>query len=184
MSSRDEKAFKILLERHIPVLIAYLAGKTRGPAETEDLVQDVLLAAVAQREDLRDIRSFSPWLMAIARNKLNYSYRKRERERRVFEERPGSSLTDVDRHIEAADPAFGPAQHAQSKELAEMVSKALGRLKEKYRIVLGLSLQQNYSLVEIAELLGLKHSTVRMQFRRGLALLRKDLQRHGISIGG
>jgi len=49
----------------------------------------------------------------------------------------------------------------------KMIKECLSQLKEKYRIILVLYMIEDYNHREISELLNLKESTVRNQYRRG-----------------
>lgn len=173
-----------MLERYTPVLIAYLSGRTRSVGEMEDLIQEVFLAALAKPGRLRDRDKLGAWLLGIARNKLNTLYRKRKLEYRFREDRGSSQPADRDFFAEVADPARHPDEEAQGEEIAGLVAEAIGRLSDKYRVVVSLCLQQHHSLAETSALLGLKQSTTRMRFRRGLEQVRKSLRDQGLGMDG
>src|ERR1700746_2394562 len=84
--SGDNAAYQRLLRAVTPVL---RAGARRGLAragqpvdQSEDIVQDILLAVHLKRHTWDVSAPFAPWLFAIARNKLIDALRRRGR--RVF----------------------------------------------------------------------------------------------------
>src|SRR5271156_4144957 len=84
--SGDSAAYHRLLKAVTPVL---RAGARRGLAragqpidQSEDVVQDILLAVHLKRHTWDANAPFAPWLFAIARNKLIDALRRRGR--RVF----------------------------------------------------------------------------------------------------
>src|SRR3974390_376235 len=84
--SGDSAAYHRLLRALTPVL---RAGARRGLAradqpvdQSEDIVQDILLAVHLKRHTWDTNAPFAPWLFAIARNKLIDALRRRGR--RVF----------------------------------------------------------------------------------------------------
>ena len=84
--SGDSGAYHRLLKALTPVL---RAGARRGLAragqpvdQSEDIVQDILLAVHLKRHTWDTNAPFAPWLFAIARNKLIDALRRRGR--RVF----------------------------------------------------------------------------------------------------
>src|SRR5487761_1639047 len=109
--SGDDAAYHRLLRAVTPVL---RAGARRGLAragqpvdQSEDVVQDILLAVHLKRHTWNADAPFAPWLFAIARNKLIDSLRKRGR--RAF--------VDIDDFAETlADPP--PPETASSGEVA------------------------------------------------------------------
>src|SRR5882672_8921226 len=70
----DAVAHSALLSRLSGHLRAYFKGQLnrirRGPAEAEDLVQEVLIAIHTRRDSYDRSEPFTPWLYAIARYKF------------------------------------------------------------------------------------------------------------------
>src|SRR5262245_34358442 len=68
----DAAAYSTLLRAAMPVIRNVVRGARGflGPADVEDLVQDVLLSLHAVRATYDPTRPFLPWLLAITRNRL------------------------------------------------------------------------------------------------------------------
>src|SRR5690349_14032797 len=77
----DDQAYRRLLVlvsgRLRAVVRRGLAAAGRGPAESEDIVQEALLAIHLKRESWDEQRPIEPWLHAIARHKLTDHLRRR-----------------------------------------------------------------------------------------------------------
>src|SRR5262245_15189619 len=74
----DQKAYRDVLETMTPFLRSYFErrlGKAHA-ADTEDLVQDTLLAVHTRRESYDQALPFTAWLHGIARYKLVDHFRR------------------------------------------------------------------------------------------------------------
>ena len=69
--------FETLLQEHYAPLERYVKFKIGNRHDAEDILQDVCLSAVQRFETLADKAAFKAWLIAIARNKVNDHYRKK-----------------------------------------------------------------------------------------------------------
>ena len=127
----------------------------RNDADCQDAVQEALLKAWAGREKLQNVQFFRTWLTRILINTCHDTLRKN---RRVV------SLDEVpEQGQEFPDP---------------VLSDALGRLPEKFRLPLMLCYSENMSYEEIGKALHLPVTTVQSRLRRGKIQLRKELENH------
>src|SRR5213078_5162399 len=109
--SGDDGAYHRLLRSVTPVLrAAARRGLSRAGQpvdQSEDIVQDILLAVHLKRHTWDANAPFAPWLFAIARNKLIDSLRRRGR--RIF--------VDIDEFAETL-PGEVPEETASPAEVA------------------------------------------------------------------
>ena len=107
----DSAAYHRLLKAVTPVLRAAarrgLARAGQPVDQSEDIVQDILLAVHLKRHTWDVTAPFAPWLFAIARNKLIDALRRRGR--RIF--------VDIDDFAETL-PGEAPAETASASEVA------------------------------------------------------------------
>ena len=107
----DSAAYHRLLRAVTPVLRAAarrgLARAGQPVDQSEDIVQDILLAVHLKRHTWDVSAPFAPWLFAIARNKLIDALRRRGR--RIF--------VDIDDFAETL-PGEAPAEAASASEVA------------------------------------------------------------------
>jgi len=149
----DRAAFGALYRKYAPTIHGILLSRVPRQ-ETDDLVQDVFLAAMHSLSRLRDDAAFPGWLAAIARNRAN------DHRRRAA---PTIELSDEI----AAETSGG--------EDALAVLAAIRSLPEAYRETLMLRLVEGMTGDEIAARTGLTSASVRVNLHRGMKQLREKL---------
>lgn len=151
-----------LMER--PLL--YYAAKLTGNTETAlDVLQDVWLKVVRGIRSLRDPASLRPWLYRITHG-IAVDRVRREYSRERAEE---AHLAGCE---EAAEPAFTGAD-------AFVLHDALNELDLKHREVLVLHFLEDFSLAEIAEVVGCSEGTVKSRIHYAKKTVKEILQRGG-----
>jgi RNA polymerase sigma-70 factor, ECF subfamily len=155
--SGDDAAYDRLLKAVTPVL---RAGARRGLAragqplnQSEDIVQDILLAVHLKRHTWDVNAPFAPWLFAIARNKLIDQLRRREK-------RFAETLSEP---VE---------ERASPSELAAQLESLPARQRE----VLQSIAVENASIRETAAKFSMSEGAVRVALHRGLATLTAKLR--------
>jgi RNA polymerase sigma-70 factor (ECF subfamily) len=163
--SGDSAAYHRLLKAVTPVLRAAarrgLARAGQGVDQSEDIVQEILLAVHLKRHTWDANAPFAPWLFAIARNKLIDALRRRGR--RVF--------VNIDDFAEtlADQPA---AETASPTEVATQ----LNSLPSRQRDVLQSIAVESASIKETAAKLAMSEGAVRVALHRGLSSLTAKLR--------
>lgn len=143
-----------------------------GPADADDVTQEVFVTAFQRLTDLRDPAAFPGWLCAAARNAAVDRRRAAARAPVVAELAAAADLA-------LAQPA--PDEIAAGSELRERVLAEVQALPEAYRETLVLRLVEGMTGPEIAAATGLTHGSVRVNLTRGMQLLRPRLQQAGLS---
>ncbi|HKE97725.1 MAG TPA: sigma-70 family RNA polymerase sigma factor [Actinomycetes bacterium] len=170
----DADAYELLVRRHQDVAwrTAYLiAGEA---ADAEDAAQEALVKAYAALPRFRAGAPFRPWLLAIVANEAR-------NRRRAAGRRAGLALrvaTEPVRH------APSPEAAAEAAEQRRMLLAALGRLRERDRLVIGCRYLLGLSEAESAQVLGLARGTVKSQLSRALGRLRALLAEPAAAAGG
>ncbi|HYS05978.1 MAG TPA: sigma-70 family RNA polymerase sigma factor [Candidatus Dormibacteraeota bacterium] len=180
----DREAFDLLVERHLPRVWAVVWRILRHNEDTEDVVQEVFLAAYQGLEGYRGEAKFSTWLHRIAVTRaLNHLDRKEEKMRRAFR-----NLEDDSHLLEAAPEAAGswimrgspsPLQALEADDLMRRLAACLSRLPAAWRAVLTLRDVDARSYEEIAALAGLALGTVRSRLARARVALRQCVAGEG-----
>jgi len=146
-----------------------------NPDAAADATQDAFFSAYKAMPKFRG-GSFKAWLLRIVTNACYDQLRVKKR-------RPTSSLDDLpveaDHSNYLRDPAEGPDQYAERRELNQMIHAAIQTLPLEQRLVLVLSDIQGLSYQEIAEVAELSLGTVKSRLSRGRAKLRNHLQQSG-----
>ena len=151
------------LIEHQAFLRALARGLLADPEAAEDVVQETWLAALTRAPAAPD--SLRAWLARVARNAA-LNLRRGER-RRAARERASA-------REEAA-----PLESEVAERLAEQarVAEAVRALREPYRTTIFLRYAEGLPPREVARRLGVPVETVRSQQKRGLAELRRRLER-------
>ena len=161
----DGAAYHRLLKAITPVLRAAarrgLARAGQPVDQSEDIVQDILLAVHLKRHTWDVNAPFAPWLFAIARNKLIDALRRRGR--RVF--------VNVDDFAETlADEPAAPTASAGE------VAAQLQTLPPRQREVLQSIAVDAASIKDTAAKFSMSEGAVRVALHRGLASLTAKLR--------
>lgn len=137
-------------------------------ADAEDAVQDALLLARDRRDQLARAEKRWAWLRAIVVRRCRELMRRAVRRRRV------ESLP------RARDQRGDPADAAvQQRERTAALRGALLRLPERQRTAVALRHLEEMSYAEIAGIMSISESTVRVLVRNGREGLRRLLDAEG-----
>jgi RNA polymerase sigma-70 factor (ECF subfamily) len=162
----DKSAYHRLLRSVTPVLrAAARRGLVRAgqPADqSEDIVQDILLAVHLKRHTWRPDAPFAPWLFAIARNKLIDALRRRGR--RVF--------VNIDDFSETL-----PGEQPEETVPAGEVTTHLAGLPARQRDVLRSIAVDGASIKDTAAKFAMTEVAVRVALHRGLSNLSSRLRK-------
>jgi RNA polymerase sigma-70 factor (ECF subfamily) len=161
----DNVAYHTLLRAVTPVLRAAarrgLARAGQPVDQSEDIVQDILLAVHLKRHTWDANAAFAPWLFAIARNKLIDTLRRKGR--RIF--------VNIDDFAEIL-----PGAEVEDTVSPGEVSNHLEGLPPRQRDVLQSIAVENTSIKETAQKLAMSEGAVRVALHRGLTGLATKLR--------
>ncbi len=162
-----QEAFRILVERHGPMILSLCQRLIRDPHEAEDAFQATFLVLVRKAESIRRRDTIGPWLYGVAcrvaRRARLRSNRKHRREVPVVVEIAVEDKPDSERPI---------AEQALHEEIA--------RLPESYRAPIVLCGLQGLSYDLAARRLGVSEPTLRGRLHRARKRLATRLQRRGV----
>ncbi|WP_426439160.1 sigma-70 family RNA polymerase sigma factor [Bradyrhizobium genosp. P] len=157
----DAASYRGLLDRLSRRLRGYYKAKLakigRGATETEDLVQEGLLAIHLKRHTYDPAEPFTPWLHAIARYKLI-----------DFLRRTRPSLADVP--IEEADTIMAHDDSLGAESTYDL-KRLMRRLPEKMRCSIEAVKLDGQSIAEAADRCSISASAVKVNIHRGLKTL-------------
>jgi RNA polymerase sigma-70 factor (ECF subfamily) len=141
------------------------------PVEAEDIAQEVLVRAYRNLSGFNPERpgAFKSWLLTItSRICIDHSRRNRHH---VFQ-----AELDPGQEFALSETQADVPEIAAREEVRQLVQQALLRLPSQYRMAVALKYLEDYDYREIAAILGVPLGTVGTWIRRGLNLLRNDLQ--------
>lgn len=137
----------------------------------EDVMQNIALALVRQREALGDVGKLGAWLYQIAVRQI-LMYRRTTGRRRNFRKRLAETA-----ERSAAEPAVEPDPSAAviAAEQAETVRRGLSELDELDRQILMLKYTEGWTYRDLAEHLGVTTDTVEYRLLKARKNLRRIL---------
>lgn len=141
--AREQGLAALWESARIPVFAQLLAG-IGSYHDAEDVLQEVAIAVSREFASYDPERSFVAWALGIARNKMLMHFRKKRRDRLVFDE---DMLDLVASRIEAAASSAGDGRK-------EAIAKCVEKLDAKRREILRLRYGTQLTLEDIAERTG------------------------------
>ncbi len=172
----QREAFEPLVERYKRRVFSLVYHLVRRRDEAEDLAQEIFLKAFLAIRSFNFQASFGTWLARIAVNHC-YDYLRRQRSSRVsyYWEMTEEGLRDFEARLEG--PGAGGLNAEQQAALRDLAGKLLERAPAEDRTVLVLKELQELSVEEIAEILKLKTSTVKVRLHRARKRMLEDWKR-------
>ena len=167
----NEEAFEELVKKYLKPIYNFLYRLTNDQAAAEDLAQDTFLKAWKNIRRFDQDRSFKTWIFTIAKNTV-FDYFKKKKEL------PFSTLTDEEGESwleNIADENILPDEILERKDIAEELNNFLQKLPPYYCTILLLHYKEDFSLHEIAEILGEPYNTIKSRHQRGLLSLKKAI---------
>jgi len=133
----------------------------KDASEAEDAVQDAYVKLWHNRDKI-DPDKIKPWLMRVTRNNCLDRLRRR---------RPTQEWDDWQK----ADEGLGPAQGLAREELGRRLKHSINGLSEPYRSLVVLRDVQQHSYEEVANVLELSLTQVKVYLHRARKQLREQL---------
>jgi RNA polymerase sigma-70 factor, ECF subfamily len=168
-----EAAFEEFFERYFPRLFRFALPRLGGNEDdTEEIVQRVLIRAMARLGTYRGEAPLFTWLCTLCRREIAV-WRERAGKRRevsFFDDRPEMvAVLEGLSTIGADDPEVALRRH----ELAALVQLTLDHLPSRYGDVLEWKYIQGLSVSEVAERLGLGYKAAESLLTRARAAFRE-----------
>jgi len=161
ISAGDEEAFSTLFHQYTPKLLPFVIKLTRNEQATAELIQETFMQLWLQRTQLNNVENPSAWIYRIASN-LSVNYLK--------------TFANRKRLLSKIDPPEGmihPDDQMETKELAQLIHKAILLLPERRQEVYRLSREEGFSHQQIAEKLTISTNTVKNQIGTALKFIQQ-----------
>ena len=164
MKPEQERIFREIYEENDTLLYQYIARQIGDPSYTEDILQEVAVVFLFHFSEFLpgypdNAGQITAWLTEVAKNKIRHFWRKHYR------------ALEMETSMELL-----PHLEARKDEISEVELDLPVWLGPEERKLLSLRLR-GYSLKEIADALGISHSTCRMRSSRLAAKLKKYLEK-------
>jgi RNA polymerase sigma-70 factor (ECF subfamily) len=165
VSARDQRAFRILMGRHMQRVIRVAQRVVRNPAEADDIGQETFLRVWTRATSFDPtVARFTTWLYRIA---LNLAF---DRGRR-----PGFAPIDEAHEVRSAEPE--PVEQLIADEERRAVEQAMALLSERQRGAIALFHMEGLSGEESARVMNLSAKAFESLLARARAALREQVQK-------
>ena len=170
--AEERKSFEAEVKPHLDTVYAAALRLTRSPSDAEDLVQDSLVRAYRFYDRFEAGTNFKAWLLRIQMNTFVNRYRRRQRERNVFEGPMATTVGEGAVSRASMRALTDPVGEAQRSLIAQEITSAFDALSEESRAMVLLADVEELSYREIADVVGCPIGTVMSRLHRA----RKQLQ--------
>ena len=173
----DQQAFEDLVSRYENKVYRLAIKLTRNETLAEEVMQEVFLKIYEKIGTFRGESALSSWIYRIAANacfaKLNLE--KRHQHADLDETMPQAEIALQERQDSTQE---SPDRPLLTNEALSVISRAIERLPEDFRVVLTLRDVEGMSNEEVARILELSVPAVKSRLHRARLLLRKRLARY------
>lgn len=166
----NSQSFALLYDRYAEKLIRYfyrMLGQDRDKAE--DFTQDLFTKIIEKPQLFDTTKKFSTWVFSVACNMCKNEYRR-------LAVRSGT-VNDEAKAVRAKDEdSENVVDYMDKKNFDHLLQVELGLLDEKHRSVFILRFQEEMSIKEISEALGINEGTVKSRLFYTLKKLSEKLK--------
>jgi len=171
----DERAFESLVQRHQGRAFRVARNLVPSDEDARDLAQEAFLRVFRNLDRFDFQYPFTTWLNRIVTNlAIDHLRRRRVTARgeggEVDEDAPG-----LPEAVDEVEPA--PGRRLEAEETAQRVRDCIASLAPHFQTVLTLRELEGLSCLEIADIVGATHVTVRWRLHRGRKLFAEEWQR-------
>ena len=168
----NKEAYSRLLNSVMGPLRSYFRRRVFDPGAIEDLVQETLLSVHKARHTYLPQHPFAPWLFSIAKYRMIDFLRKSGRS--TSKEQSLETL-DCEHLIPEIDPTREASRNF-NEELSEGLTEALAAIPDRQRQAVLLLKQDDKSVKEAAQAMGISESALKVLAHRGYTALRNFIQ--------
>jgi RNA polymerase sigma-70 factor (ECF subfamily) len=178
-SAGHEESFRLLFDRFYWPLFRFFERRGFSTEECQDLIQETFLRVYKGVENFRGEARWEHWLFRIAANTAAKAVRHRTTAKRAGREVPLESDDRGDEALPAASAGSAEVPAALrrllGKEAKELLSQAVAGLPAQMRRCVRLRVFQDLDYEEIAEILQISPSTVKVQLFKARKRLQGEL---------
>ncbi|MCW8128764.1 MAG: RNA polymerase sigma factor [Planctomycetota bacterium] len=177
LAAGNHEAFEELLRRYETQVITFCYAFMRNRDSSEDMAQETFLRVFRNAGRYQPVAKFTTWLYKIAANLCINELKKGQlRSSRSLDE-PAGSDPDGTRIIERlANKADAPLNEAEKHEAQRLIDRAIAHLPDDQRTTLVMVEYHHMQYQEIAEILGVTVSAIKMRVKRARETLRETLK--------
>ncbi len=165
-----DKAFEAIYERYAERLNAYCIFRADSPQDAEEIFEDCWLKLLERTRTGKKLDSILPYLYTIARNLIIDRYRKKNSNKNIT-----LDLMDSESLDKLLNP-FDLQKQIENEDLLSIVRAAANCLDDIYKDVFIMHWFGGLKYKEIAEVLDISESSVKMRSNRAMNEIIKILK--------
>ena len=177
LAAGSNSAFEMLLSRYETQVITFCYAFMRNREAAEDIAQETFMRVFRNSKRYQPIAKFTTWLYRIAANLCINELKKGKLRQNVSLDEPAGSDPDGTKIIERiASEHSSPLSIAEGREAQLLIGKAIDHLPDDQRTTLIMVEYHHMAYQEIAEILGVSVSAIKMRVKRARETLRETLK--------
>jgi len=170
-------AFEAFFDRYADRIYGFGLKVCGQDEDAREILQDTLVRALRSLKDVKHAKAIPRWLFRVATNACLMKRRGQHAEDReipldeLMPERRDGKILPVH------DWSLDPDEEMRRQEEKRLLKETVTELPPHYRVVLVLRDMEEMSNQEVADILQIPVSTVRMRLHRARLLVRRELSR-------
>ena len=167
LKKADRGASAELVDKYYNRLYLYMRRLGHNRAVSEELVQEIFLAAWQHIGQLTEAKALSSWIYRIAGNVSNACWRRKKRRK----EETGAE------QLELLDDSGGNLGYAEPQKIEQfrLLEKAVAELSDKLKQAVVLHYMQGLTITEAAHAAAVREGTFKSRLSRALKKLKKQM---------
>ncbi len=175
--SGDFEAYAAIVEKYQDKTFRYVYSKINNYDEAMDVTQEIFIMTMEALQSFRRESKFSTWFYSIM---VNYCKNYRKKSSRYNLVPMNYSRGDDDFEIQISDERETPEDDVIRNDSLRIMKEEIDKLPEDYREILLLRDIQGLSYNEIAGILNINLSNVKVRIHRGREFLKNRLYARGL----
>ena len=171
----DTDAFGELCRRHSRPLQIRIRSIVKHREDAEDVYQETLLSAYKHINTFRGACKFQTWITRIGINCSLVLLRNRGRRSKLVVDPLTIEDAELDPRI-LQDPSPNPEQIVAKQQSHQLIAQSLIQLRADHRYILEQRYQEECSLSDVADNLGISESALKARLLRARRLLRTSVE--------
>ncbi len=166
--SGDKSSYALLVERHKNMVFTIARRMMENREEAEEVAQDAFLKAYKSLKKFKQESKFSTWLYKIVYNQCITELRKKKK--------TVNSLDDEETNIDIED-TYNKIDQLEETDRKRYLDKAIDSLDDDDSMIVTLFYQDEMSTEEIAEIMDMSVSNIKIKLYRSRKKLYEALHR-------
>lgn len=173
----DIEAFSAIIKKYQEKTFNYVYSQVKDYDEAFDITQEIFIMTIEALRSFRRESKFSTWFYSIM---VNYCKNYRKKNRRYSLVPINGSKGDEEYNLQLTDERENPEKEVIMNDSLRILREEISRLPDDYRDILMLRDIEGLSYNEVAEILGISLSNVKVRIHRGREFLKNRLLARGL----